>query len=218
MVRNRLIQIVEGPEAVDDAIQKFGSSTRYEVCSFVTGAMPSAARLRKARENNSELYGRNVGSRTIYLAEVRQHEGVQEHIEWLNDHGSEVRTLPYLPTQMLISDAATAILPMFSKSDARAIVIHREASAVRAFQALFELNWIAASPLGRIFDKKGELLSAEDRAVLEMLSIGHIDKEICASLRRGERTVARSIANLMSRLNAKTRFAAGVQAAKRNWV
>jgi len=212
------IQIVEGSEAIDDALVELSDNASKEVCSFVTGFAPSDERLRQGRELNADLYARAVRSRTIYLTEVREHEWTMDHVNWLNEQGSEVRTLPDLPLQMKIIDAKTAVLPFLTKSQKRAIVIHREPSVVYSLQALFELNWKSASPLGLTFDQNGSGISYEDRILLEMLSLGRMDKEICKEIGLSERTVTGRISKLMARLNAKTRFAAGVQAAKRNWI
>jgi len=214
----RLVEVVEGANQVDKALDVLSSRARHELCSFVTGNMPTEERLSKARVRNAEMYERGVSSRTIYLAEAREHEPTLAHVAWLNEQGAEVRTLPDLPMQLIIFDAKTAVLPFITKSKKHAIIIHRDPSVIYCLQALFELIWTSAAPLGRIFDSDGREISFRERALLEMLSLGRIDKEIASDYGISVRTVATNVANLMDRLNADTRFAAGVQAAKRNWV
>lgn len=213
-----LTEIIEGADAVDDALSSLCNAAKFEVCSFITGTNQTGERFRQARERNTEMFARGVHSRSIYLAETRNQEATSKHVAWLNDQGAEVRTLPDLPMQMSIYDAKTAILPFRAKHGKHALVIHREPSVVQLLQSFFNLSWTAASPLGLTFDQDGAPISDEDRALLEMLSLGRIDKDICAHLNLSARTVASRISAIMSRLNAKTRFAAGVAAAKRNWV
>jgi DNA-binding CsgD family transcriptional regulator len=215
---NELTEIIEGANAVDEALKSLCSGAKLEVCSFITGYDKSGERFRQARTRNTDLFARGVRSRSIYLAEARNQEATSKHVKWMNEQGAEVRTLPDLPMQMSIYDAKVAILPFRAKHGKHALVIHREPSIVYLLQSFFNLNWTAASPLGVTFDLDGSPISTEDRALLEMLSLGRIDKEICADMDLSPRTIASRIAILMTRLNAKTRFAAGVQAAKRNWI
>ena len=49
-------------------------------------------------------------------------------------------------------------------------------------------------------------------------SLGRQDKEVATALGVSERTVERRVARLMARLETRSRFAAGVQAAKSNWL
>jgi len=214
---SRLAEVVEGPMEVADTIGMLGAKATQEVCSFILGTSPKA-RLRQAQKQNSEMYERGIRSRAIYLTEVREHEATLEYVNWVNEQGSEVRTLPNLPMQMIILDAKTAVLPFKAKSGQQAIVIHRDPSVVYCLQVLFEEKWTTASPLGQTFDRNGVQISFEDRAVLEMLSLGRVDREICADVGVSERTLATRIGRMMTRLEAKTRFAAGVAAAKRNWI
>jgi len=219
-IRNgqHLTEVIEGPNAVDEAIASLSSKVKNEVCSFIVGRHPPPERLRKARELNSQMYRRGVRSRTIYLDEAREHKPTLEHVHWLNDQGAAVRTLADLPMQMIVFDGKVAVLPFLSKNRDHAIIIHSDSGVVYCLQALFELVWATASPLGQIFDRNGNEVSIQDRTLLEMLSLGRIDKEISKDIGVSVRTVASNVARLMSRLEAKTRFAAGVQAAKRNWV
>jgi len=213
-----LTTIVESADAVDEVLSMLCTAAKLEVCSFITGTNQTGERFRQARERNTEMFARGVRSRSIYLAETRDQEATSKHVEWLNDQGAEVRTLPDLPMQMSIYDAKTAILPFRAKHGKHALVIHREPSVVHLLQSLFNLTWTTASPLGLTFDQDGSLISAEDRTLLEMLSLGRIDKEIATHMDLSARTIASRISAIMAHLNAKTRFAAGVAAAKRNWV
>jgi len=213
-----LTEVIEGPKQIDETLDFLSQKVKNEVCSLITGAAPSEERLRQARLRNTGMYARGVRSRTIYLSEAREHKATLDYVDWLNEQGAEVRTLPDLPMQMIIFGGKTAVLPFTAKSKKHAIIVHRDPGVVYCLQALFELIWISAAPLGRIFDSNGSEISFQDRALLEMLSLGRIDKEIASNSGVSVRTIATNVAKLMDRLNADTRFAAGVAAAKRNWV
>lgn len=215
---SRLIEVVEGADAVDEKLQELSSKGKSTVCAFVTGKFSSEKRTRLAQARDAEMYAKGVRSRAIYLNEVRDDQAALEYVRWINEQGSEVRTAPFLPMQMIISDNKLAVLPFVSKSGKHAIIIHRDPNVVKCLQALFELTWASTAPIGMIFDKEGQPISVEGRAILDLLAIGRIDREIGEMMGTHERTVARRIADLMKLLNAKTRFMAGVRFAKRNLV
>ncbi|WP_344743196.1 helix-turn-helix transcriptional regulator [Streptosporangium vulgare] len=84
--------------------------------------------------------------------------------------------------------------------------------------ALFEQTWGAASPLGeeRRRDEKG--LSGQEREVLRLLSTGLTDEAVARRLDVSVRTLRRVTAELMERLDARSRFQAGYLAAARGWL
>jgi DNA-binding NarL/FixJ family response regulator len=54
--------------------------------------------------------------------------------------------------------------------------------------------------------------------VLELLAAGCTDASVAARLEVSVRTVRRSMAAIMSRLGARSRFQAGLKAADRGWL
>jgi len=210
--------VVVGDAAIAEMLRKLNAQTEQEVNSFVVGRKVSASRLREAQEQNNEMYARGIKSRTIYLPEVRKHIPTLNHVMWLNERGSEVRTSPNLPLQMIIADKRTAVLPLSLPSNERAIIVQRNPSVLIGLQALFDFTWRSASPLGAIIDSSGYTLTTEELSLLELLALGKSDEAIGKSIGRSERTVARKVAEIKTKLNANTRFQAGVKAAKQNWL
>ncbi|MFE0509861.1 helix-turn-helix transcriptional regulator [Streptomyces sp. NPDC058964] len=60
--------------------------------------------------------------------------------------------------------------------------------------------------------------TGRERQVLELLAAGHLDESIARQLNISVRTCRRIIATLMDRLEARSRFQAGVIAAARGWM
>jgi DNA-binding CsgD family transcriptional regulator len=216
--RAKLVEIVEGAEAIDDKLNDLVQEAQNEIASFITGSTISTERSRKSRDRNLQMYARGIRSRTIYLTKFREKPTIVKHELWINEQGSEVRTALELPTQMIIIDRKIAILPFDAGTGQHAIIIHCDPTVANCLQTLFELTWTSATPLGAILSDNADSISAEQRTVLDMLTIGRIDKEISQAMGVHPRTTARTVADLMARLNAKTRFMAGVQAAKRHWI
>lgn len=119
---------------------------------------------------------------------------------------------------MIIFDNETAVLPLNPACEGEGISVHRDPAVLCALSSLFESFWLSATPLGLTLPFGGEQLSRAERALLESLSLGRIDREIAQDMGVSMSTVARRIAEIMERLNARTRFEAACKAVKKNWL
>ena len=213
-----LPELVFGAPSVNQRLMALVNETKHEVSTFAPSAAHTTGEIWATQSRNEVMYDRGIRSRTIYIANARKDGPTLAHVRWLNERGSEVRTVPTLPTRMIIVDRALAVLPLDPQSGMRGIAIHRDPSVILLLQALFDITWASASPLGLTLPKGGEALSREDRAILELLALGKTDEAISERTGLAKRTLGRRIAALMSQLNAETRFQAAYQAVKRNWL
>jgi DNA-binding NarL/FixJ family response regulator len=69
-----------------------------------------------------------------------------------------------------------------------------------------------------ISSRRAKQLDLRDARILSLLSDGRSDSTIARESGISVRTVERRVRSLMDRLGAKTRFQAGVQAARRGWI
>jgi len=69
-----------------------------------------------------------------------------------------------------------------------------------------------------ISSRRAKQLDLRDARILSLLSDGRSDSTIARESGISLRTVERRVRSLMDRLGAKTRFQAGVQAARRGWI
>jgi DNA-binding NarL/FixJ family response regulator len=86
--------------------------------------------------------------------------------------------------------------------------------------SLEEARFRLPSPLRRIDDELYRCgpLDERETSIILMLSWGLDDRMVARELNIGPRTVQRDLANLMSRIGARTRFSAGVAVALNGWV
>lgn len=134
--------------------------------------------------------------------------------------GEQARVLADVPVKLTIADNETAILPLVPGpgQQGRAVVVHTPVM-VEPFAAMFESLWGRAVPVGPESAVSVETAPGDDeRALVMLLAAGMKDGAIARHLRVSERTVNRRIAELSERLDAQTRFQAGVQAARRGWL
>ena len=90
----------------------------------------------------------------------------------------------------------------------------RDPATLRALAALAELLWQRAEPL----PGQGRTPTDTERRMLGMLVQGLTDQAIAHRLGTSDRTVRRTVAQLMTTLGAHSRFEAGVRAVERGWV
>ncbi|NGO07570.1 helix-turn-helix transcriptional regulator [Streptomyces sp. HC44] len=209
---------LEGMEAIQSLIRTMAGTCTSEVAVFAPGGGQPTESLDAAKPLDSAVLERGVRVRYVYLDSVRNDGATTEYAQWLTQEGGQVRTVPHLPTRLLIYDRALAIVPVNPQVADAAVIALEDLGVVSALQALFERTWEQASPLGEDRARDAHGLTAQERAVLELLARGFTDEMIARKLAVSVRTVRRMTASLMTRLNAGSRFQAGVLAVARNWL
>jgi Predicted transcriptional regulators len=138
--------------------------------------------------------------------------------------GELTRVVTALPLKMVIVDETAALLPQTISGGIvdSAYLVH-PCSLLDGFSALFEALWATGLPLNR-HSRPGPASTGHDtpnddtRQLLTLLMAGHTDATIARALGISPRTAQRRVQALMDRLNADTRFQAGVAAANRGWL
>jgi DNA-binding NarL/FixJ family response regulator len=119
---------------------------------------------------------------------------------------------------MVIADHRRAVLPI-DTADARAgAVVLEGVGTVAALCALFESTWHTATPLGDrpTLDIHG--MPPQEAETLRLLAQGFTDEAIAKRLAVSPRTARRIAADLLERLEARSRFEAGVHAVQNGWL
>ncbi|MFI5528731.1 LuxR C-terminal-related transcriptional regulator [Kitasatospora sp. NPDC051853] len=207
-----------GPEEIRAGLERFASTVRQEIMTFAPGGAHSAEDLEASRGPNGALLDRGVRMRTVYLDSVRNHQPTLDHVDWLSRRGGQVRTVPTLPIRMIIADRCQAVLPMDTADALTGAVVLRGAGTVAALCALFEGVWATATPLGTAPARDVNGLPPQEVETLRLLSEGLTDEAIAKRLGVSPRTARRVAAELMDRLEARSRFEAGVHAVQNGWL
>ncbi|BCB74925.1 LuxR family transcriptional regulator [Phytohabitans flavus] len=220
-VRAPDVEYVEGADAVEARLRELTNASRWEVCAFVPAhsQLPLASDASDASgEPQARAIERGVRYRTVFLDSIRNHQPALEHAQWLVALGTEVRTAPLLPLQLFIIDRAHALVPVDpgGASDAAAMV--SSAGMVTALLALFQATWNGAAPLGGPRRRDGDGLTPQRRQVLRLLATGCTDDVIARRLGVSIRTARRVASDLLSRLDARSRFQAGARAVACGWL
>ncbi|MEU5163485.1 helix-turn-helix transcriptional regulator [Streptomyces sp. NPDC020875] len=136
------------------------------------------------------------------------------------ERGGLIRTAPAaaLPVRMALFDGGTAVLPASGTHFGDEALVVTGDGVLAALYALFESVWRSAVPLDAAADPDPDGLSEQDRTVLTLLAAGYTDETVAKRLRVSHRTARRLATRLMERLGARSRFEAGVRAARRGWI
>lgn len=207
-----------GLDAVRERLESLTTSTRFELVAFQTGGAQSEAARQASKPLDQVLLGRGVAMRTVLLDSARNDTSTVAYAKWLTEQGGQVRTVPTLPLRMIVVDRKTAVVPIDPEVSRTGAVVLHGGGAVAAMLALFEQTWSAATPLGTAPQRDDDGITAHERTVLHLMATGVGDETIARRLALSDRTVRRTIADLMDRLNSQSRFQLGVHASQRGWL
>jgi DNA-binding NarL/FixJ family response regulator len=126
--------------------------------------------------------------------------------------------VPTLPIYLVIVDRAVALVPLEPGDPREGALQVRSPGIVTALVALFELLWESGTPFGTAPSHDRHGLSPQERALLQILGDGSTDQGAARQLGLSLRTVRRRMSELQERLDARSRFQAGVHAAKQGWL
>jgi DNA-binding CsgD family transcriptional regulator/predicted ArsR family transcriptional regulator len=207
-----------GRDAVRARLEELARENRFECLAFVTGGAQPAESIEAVKPVDQLALERGVQFRNIYQESFRNDPGTLQHVGWMSSLGGQTRTVPSLPMRMIIVDREAAVLPLDPLDSSKGAMEMRNPGLVATMVVLFEQFWEAATPWTEPPPQDKFGLTRREREILTMLAIGHTDDWIARRLGLSLRTVRRVIADLMGRLDARSRFEAGVLAVRSGWL
>lgn len=129
-------------------------------------------------------------------------------------HGEQIRILPEVSVRLMAISGAVAVLPEPVGLGTSPRVVVRQRALIDVVAAYFDALWLHAAP---VYDFHRATDTAR-RLLLQQLAQGAQDEQIARRLGVSLRTVRRRVAELMTELQAESRFQAGVEAARRGWL
>jgi DNA-binding CsgD family transcriptional regulator len=207
-----LVEVVTEAGAVLDLVDSVQRGAGHELLSLDSTASAGSScqpRLSPAATDPPPVW------RTVFTADF-----VTPDLAWIvtetRRRGGEVRLAAALPMKLLVADRTTALVPL-DESGSAGVALFRSPTVVGALVELFDSLWDRATPDPGAPGHAGDLTPYQQH-VLTLLAGNLKDEEIAARTHVSIRTVRRNIATILGRLGVTTRFAAGVQAAKRGWL
>ncbi|WP_412543163.1 LuxR C-terminal-related transcriptional regulator [Longispora sp. K20-0274] len=209
---------LEGLDAVRTRLEELQALTVTECLSLNPGGAHRPDALAAGRHLNQEALERGVAIRAVCRDSFRNDADTLAYARWLTDLGGQMRTTPTVSMPLVIIDRVTAIVPLDPTNPRAGALEVTSPGILAALCALFEQAWAAATPFGDLPAADEHGCTPTERALLTLIATGHTDVATAHKLGVSLRTVRRTISDLMHRLNASSRFQAGVNATKNGWI
>ena len=208
-----------GLDVIQARFEQLAYSIRETVDSMLPGTAFPAEMLDAARPLDEEVLARGVRMRSLYQTAIHNDTATLAYARAMTERGAHIRTVPVLGQRVWLGDGRIAIVPLDPADPRAGAVLVTAPGIIASLSQLFEHSWSTAAPLvvGNPVEPATGLTDSE-RELLTMLAGGLTDEAAGKRLGVSLRTVRRMMADLMSRLDAGSRFEAGIKAAKRGWL
>ncbi|WP_329392008.1 helix-turn-helix transcriptional regulator (plasmid) [Streptomyces sp. NBC_01351] len=209
---------LQGLDAVRTRLEELQRATEFECLSLNPGGAHRPDARSAATPLNEQALERGVVIRAVCRESFRNDSDTLAYAHWLTEHGGQMRTVPTVPIQMIIVDRRIAILPL-DPADPRAGALEIQSPGIMAaLCALFEQCWSTGTSFGDQPPTDDNGCTPMERTLLAIVASGDTDEAAARRLGVSLRTVRRMMSNLMERLDATSRFQAGVNATRRGWL
>jgi sugar-specific transcriptional regulator TrmB/DNA-binding CsgD family transcriptional regulator len=218
------IQRVEGPKAVRERITELSFFARDYVCAIHPGGPQSLESLEASRPLDMRAIRRRLRMRMIHEERVLDDEINRSYLRELVTLGVGVRLIDQGPGRLLIFDEQAAVVPTDPANSKRGALIVRHPVLISGLQNLFERVWESARELSpgvagsQLHAGESAPITDQDRRLLAILASGVTDETTAREIGVSVRHLRRRMSRLMSMMGARSRFEAGVEAARRGWL
>jgi DNA-binding CsgD family transcriptional regulator len=207
-----------GLDMIRQSIEELAKSCTSEIMAFATGGSQTQENMNASRPLDQALLERGVRFRSLYLDSIINDPPTMAYAWWLREMGGVVRTIPYLPARMAIYDRQTALVATDPEHSGNGAVLLHGTGLLPALCALFDHAWASGLELGAPRRRDQEGLTAQEREILRLLADGNTDAVVARKLGISVRTARRLVAELASRLGARSRFQIGMRASEAGWL
>lgn len=218
-IRAGLVELVDGYEATTQHLAQAQLGAQEEV--LVVDAPPYLDVTPVQNIQELRLLERGVPYRVVYDRSSLENPKHYEYMMECVRAGEQARTLNAVTMKMMIIDRKVAFVPnVFGGRETSSALVVRASPLLDALLECFDWLWSKAVPLdgpSAGTPRPGEP-SQRDRRLLALMATGMKDRAIARTLGITERTLSRHIHDLMTALEADTRFQAGMQAYYRGWL
>jgi sugar-specific transcriptional regulator TrmB len=212
--RRQMIELVTTREAERHVFEQMQHAAQHELM-FLERPPILIAGPEQPNETEMKALARGVRYRSIADRAFLEIPGVATRIREDMEAGEEVRVVSQLPFKMVMADRNIALIPLNLERPGSPSLLVRSSALLDALYAMFELLWRQAAPIA--FTRGGALatgereshLPADAAKLMPLLAAGLNDKAIAHELGISASTLNRRIAELMKRLDARSRFQLG---------
>lgn len=214
----REVRRIDDNDRVLEVLRELLARCYQETLNVVPGEPVAVELLADAAEHDLALLARGVRIRTLYTRRQLADPPMLEYMRMMRRNGADIRIADTLPHRLVIFDRTVSFLPVDPRRTAVGALVVREPAITANLVMLFESLWARAQDLELALEAAVPAASEFDRSVLMMMSSGVKDEAAARQLGVSDRTYRRHVADILVRLNASSRFQAGVEAVRRGWL
>lgn len=210
-----LVEVVQGQAAVVQRFTQLQQTATEEL--LVLDRPPYAQDPMEQNVEEIDRLAHGVLVRGIYDVSALEIPGKLRLAQEAAAAGEQARISPEVPMKLAIADRKSAILPLSTAASAHAdsaVIVH-SSTLLDALVTLFEVLWRASLPLPAA--TSGGHAGLPDPELFTLLAAGLKDEAVARQLGVSLRTIHRRVSEMMDLLGARTRFQAGLLAARRGW-
>lgn len=196
-----------------NAVAELLSHASFEVLVMSTQSALVPDPIGLVRPGDQDNLRRGVRYRVLAPDAARTAPRLSTRLAELSLAGASTRTIPRVPLDALVIDGTAVVLP----AGVSGVAAFHLPGVVTSVVELFERVWPTAVPLQSAAEDNAES-DHRERELLKLLSAGCTDAAAAVKLGISVRTVRRTVADVMNRLGARSRFQAGAKAADRGWL
>jgi DNA-binding CsgD family transcriptional regulator len=211
------IEVIEGIDNIRAVIDDLARTCSQSIDVFILGVLHEQA-LRAAERLDLESLARGVSLRVMLQHSARKKPRAAQYAATITAAGAQVRTITSLPSRLLIYDRDCAVLPLQSEGPANGVALVRDRAVLSFVQRLFDHYWERALVFSEAEPDSGPAPTGIDHEVLVLMASGKKNETIAHQLGMSVRSVSRIVSALLQRLDADSRFQAGVRAAQNGWL
>ncbi|MEY9927545.1 sugar-specific transcriptional regulator TrmB/DNA-binding CsgD family transcriptional regulator [Catenulispora sp. GP43] len=212
------VELLRDLDEIQSRMESTTQSAVTETWSIVPALMPAEA-LEASRQLDAEMAARGVLQKVLCHEHTRTNPVALAHSRWMIGLGARIRTAPALPHRLLIIDRTTAFVPADPATPREGAILVTAPGIVAALAELFDRVWENATDLLEVpMPAADGGLSVSEQELLRLLAKGLTDDAAAKRLGVSLRTVKRRMEELMRRLEAGSRFEAGLKAGQRGWL
>lgn len=210
------VEYVTEPRRKKRIMSELDTTVRETSDALHPTGMAAMEVLEESLERDAEMVSRGVQVRNIYDRSVLHNPRHARYLDRLTEAGIRVRLIDHGPADIVIYDRLVVCLPTDPDEPSGAMSVVRGSALVKFHLAVFEDYWLRSEPYEQQLAARagGTELTPQERVVVRLMSGGLSDDQIARRMGIHRRTVQRTVAKLMERLGAASRFEAGLRLAQ----
>lgn len=215
------VEVLVGQRRIAESLHAMAATARREILALRPNDLAAPERWGEAARRSGQVLARGVSLRAIHLHSTPENPSGHAHLCGLRRAGARVRLAMTLPFRLTLVDDVQALVTLSSDSDEMTALEIHGAAMCGLLRQVFEHCWVYGERLADAGDgdvrqvPRQAALTEREEMVLRMFAAGLKDSAIARNLGVSDRTLRRTVAPLLTKLGADSRFQAGMMAVER---